>query len=148
MKIKGILFLLLLSGALLIYVFAVYAQQTGNGQKMNIQIDNKTFTVIVENNKTVKELYQKLPITLEMSDLNNNEKYCYLDFTLPTDSKSVKNIKKGDVMLFGNSCLVIFYKSFTTSYSYTKIGHIENPADIETILGKKDIKIEFIKVDL
>ena len=141
MTIKGILFSLLLSGALLIYVFAVYAQQTGNNQKMNIQIDNKTFTVIVENNKTVKELYQKLPITLEMSDLNNNEKYCYLDFTLPTDSKSVKNIKKGDVMLFGNSCLVIFYKSFTTSYSYTKIGHIENPADIETILGKKDIKV-------
>lgn len=141
MKIKVILFSLLLSGALLVYVFAVYAQQTGNSQKMNIQIDNKTFTVIVENNKTVKELYQKLPITLEMSDLNNNEKYCYLDFTLPTDSKSVKNIKKGDVMLFGNSCLVIFYKSFTTSYSYTKIGHIENPADIETALGRKDIKV-------
>ena len=141
MNIKGILFSLLLSGALLIYVFAVYAQQTGNGQKMNIQIDNKTFTVIVENNKTVKELYQKLPITLTMSDLNNNEKYCYLDFTLPTDSKSVKNIKKGDIMLFGSSCLVIFYKSFTTSYSYTKIGHIENPADIETALGKKDIKV-------
>ena len=141
MNIKVILFSLLLSGALLVYVFAVYAQQTGNSQKMNIQIDNKTFTVIVENNKAVKELYQKLPITLEMSDLNNNEKYCYLDFTLPTDSKSVKNIKKGDVMLFGNSCLVIFYKSFTTSYSYTKIGHIENPADIETALGKKDIKV-------
>ena len=141
MKIKVILFSLLLSGALLVYVFAVYAQQTGNSQKMNIQIDNKTFKVIVENNKTVKELYQKLPITLEMSDLNNNEKYCYLDFTLPADSKSVKNIKQGDVMLFGNSCLVIFYKSFTTSYSYTKIGHIENPADIETALGKKDIKV-------
>lgn len=141
MKTKLILFSLLLSGALLVYVFAVYAQQTGNSQKMNIQIDNKTFTVIVENNKTVKELYQKLPITLEMSDLNNNEKYCYLNFTLSTDSKSVKNIKKGDVMLFGNSCLVIFYKSFTTSYSYTKIGHIENPADIETALGKKDIKV-------
>ena len=141
MKIKVILFSLLLLGALIVYVFAVYAQQTGNSQKMNIQIDNKTFTVIVENNKTVKELYQKLPITLTMSDLNNNEKYCYLDFTLPTDSKSVKNIKKGDVMLFGNSCLVIFYKSFTTSYSYTKVGHIENPADIETALGKKDIKV-------
>ena len=141
MKIKVILFSLLLSGALLIYVFAVYAQQTGNSQKMNIQIDNKTFTVIVENNKTVKELYRKLPITLEMSDLNNNEKYCYLDFILPTDAESVKNIKKGDIMLFGNSCLVIFYKSFKTSYSYTKIGHIENPADIEIALGKKDIKV-------
>jgi len=54
---------------------------------------------------------------------------------------TVKNIKKGDIMLFGNNCLVIFYKSFKTSYSYTKIGHIENPADIETALGRKDIKV-------
>ena len=145
MKIKAILFSLLLSGALLVYVFAVYAQQTGNSQKMNIQIDNKTFTVIVENNKTVKELYQKLPITLEMSDLNNNEKYCYLNFTLPTDAESVKNIKKGDVMLFGNSCLVIFYKSFTTSYSYTKIGYIENSNDIEKVLGESTVKVLFEK---
>ena len=77
--------------------------------------------------------------------LCKTEKYCYLNFTLPTDSKSVKNIKKGDVMLFGSNCLVIFYKSFTTSYSYTKIGHIENPADIETALGRKDIKVVLTK---
>lgn len=114
-----------------------FAQQS----YMNSKIDNIIFKVVLEENKTVDALVQKLPITLEMSDLNNNEKYCYLDFTLPTDAKSVKNIKKGDIMLFGNSCLVIFYKSFTTSYSYTKIGHIENPADIETALGKKDIKV-------
>ena len=102
----------------------------------------------LNKNMTVKELYQKLPMTLTMSDLNNNEKYCYLDFTLPTNAESITNIKKGDVMLFGNGCLVIFYKSFKTSYSYTKIGHIENPTDIEKILGKKDIKVEFVKVDL
>ena len=115
----------------------VFAQQNF----MNIKVNNKIFKIVLEDNKTVKSLTQKLPITLEMSDLNNNEKYCYLNFTLPTDSKSVKNIKKGDVMLFGNICLVIFYKSFSTSYSYTKIGHIENPADIETVLGKKDINV-------
>ena len=134
----------------LIILFTGVFKVTGFTQQsyMNIKVDNKIFIVVLEDNKTVKSLTQKLPITLEMSDLNNNEKYCYLDFSLPTDSKSVKNIKKGDVMLFGNSCLVIFYKSFATSYSYTKIGHIENPADIETMLGEKDIKIEFIKVDL
>ena len=84
-------------------------------------------------------------MTLTMSDLNNNEKYCYLDFTIPADSKSVKNIKKGDVMLFGNSCLVIFYKSFTTSYSYTKIGYIENSNDIEKVLGESTVKVLFEK---
>ena len=80
-------------------------------------------------------------MTLTMSDLNNNEKYCYLDFTIPADSKSVKNIKKGDVMLFGNSCLVIFYKSFTTSYSYTKIGYIQNTDGLEKLLSGSKITV-------
>jgi len=133
-KIVVFILIILFTG---VFWEVVFAQQNF----MNIKVNNKIFKIVLEDNKTVKSLTQKLPITLEMSDLNNNEKYCYLDFTLPTDSKSVKNIKKGDVMLFGNSCLVIFYKSFTTSYSYTKIGHIENPADIETALGKKDIKV-------
>lgn len=133
-KIVVFILIMLFTG---VFWEVVFAQQNF----MNIKVNNKIFKIVLEDNKTVKSLTQKLPITLEMSDLNNNEKYCYLNFTLPTDSKSVKNIKKGDVMLFGNSCLVIFYKSFTTSYSYTKIGHIENPADIETALSKKDIKV-------
>ena len=41
-------------------------------------------------------------------------------------------------MLFGNNCLVIFYESFDTSYSYTKIGHIDNLDD----LGSNNIEIK------
>ena len=40
-------------------------------------------------------------------------------------------INKGDVYLYNNNCLVIFYKSFTTSYSYTYIGHINDLADLD-----------------
>ena len=50
----------------------------------------------------------------------------YLDESLPTNTYSPKYIEAGDVMLFGDNCLVIFYKSFDTSYSYSKIGHINN----------------------
>ena len=71
---------------------------------------------------------ESLAIALEvsMSDLNSNEKYAYLDNSLPTNTYSPKHIEAGDIMLFGDNCLVIFYKSFNTSYSYTKIGHIDN----------------------
>ena len=44
-------------------------------------------------------------------------------------------------MLFGDNCLVIFYKSFDTSYSYTKIGHIDNIDD----LGSSNIIAKFEK---
>lgn len=44
-------------------------------------------------------------------------------------------------MLFGSDCLVVFYQSFDTSYSYTKIGHIDNFFD----LGSENISIKFEK---
>ena len=61
-----------------------------------------------------------------MNLYHGNEKYVYLNESLPTNTYSPKHIEAGDVMLFGDNCLVIFYESFDTSYSYSKIGHIDN----------------------
>ena len=63
------------------------------------------------------------------------------DTTLPIKPISPEKINVGDVMLYGNNCLVIFYKSFDTSYSYTKIGHIDNLPD----LGSDSITVKFEK---
>ena len=62
-----------------------------------------------------------------------------MDNSLPTNSTNPKHIKSGDIMLYGNNCLVIFYKSFDTNYSYTKIGHIDNLPD----LGIDNITVKF-----
>lgn len=104
---------------------------------MRITINNNEYTINLEDNETVKELVSMLPLELNMSELNGNEKYTYLDKSLPTNSYNPKHINSGDVMLFGDNCLVIFYDSFNTSYSYTKIGHIDNMPN----LGKENIKV-------
>lgn len=113
-------------------------------ESMTITINDKRFNIILEDNKTVTALMDLLPLEVSMNELNGNEKYYYLEKTLPTDSKRVENIQTGDVMLFGNNCLVIFYESFKTSYSYTKIGRIENIKDLKTTLGsgKVIVKLE------
>ena len=98
---------------------------------MNIVINEKEYELNLENNETVTELLTKLPLQLNMNDLNKNEKYVYLDFSLKNNPVNPKHINKGDVMLFTDNCLVIFYKSFDTSYSYTKIGHINNLPDLD-----------------
>ncbi|MBQ6487509.1 hypothetical protein IJI89_03765 [Candidatus Saccharibacteria bacterium] len=94
--------------------------------KIYLNINNKKLTVNLENNSTTAALISLLPLDISMSDLNGNEKYAYLDSPLPTNVYSPKHIEASDVMLFGNNCLVIFYKSFDTNYDYSKIGHIDN----------------------
>lgn len=94
--------------------------------KVYININNKKLGIDLENNSTTSALIKLLPIELSMNDLNSNEKYVYLNESLPTNTYSPKHIEAGDVMLFGDNCLVIFYESFDTSYSYSKIGHINN----------------------
>ena len=108
---------------------------------MKVLINDKEYIIKLEDNDTVKKLITLLPIEVEMKELNGNEKYIYLDYDLPTNSISPKHINKGDVYLYGDNCLVIFYKSFDTSYSYTKIGHIDNLPN----LGNDSISVKFEK---
>ena len=105
---------------------------------VKILINDKEYIINLEDNETTKSLINLLPLELNMNELNGNEKYVYLDNNLPTNSSNPNHINTGDVMLYGNNCLVIFYKSFDTSYSYTKIGHIDNLPD----LGNNDIKVK------
>ena len=94
--------------------------------KIYININNEKLKIYLEDNSTTAALRNVLPLNITMDDLNDNEKYAYLDNSLPTNTYSPKHIEAGDVMLFGDNCLVIFYKSFDTNYSYSKIGHIDN----------------------
>ena len=80
-----------------------------------------------------------------MIELNGNEKYFYLDADLPTDSERVNRIHSGDVMLFGANCLVIFYRDFATSYSYTRLGKLDKPADLGKIFGNNSVHVTFTK---
>lgn len=114
-----------------------------NMQNIIITIENKKYEAILYDNSTTKELIKKFPITITMSDLNGNEKYYNFSKSFPTSSENVANINKGDIMLFGDNCLVIFYKSFSTHYKYTKLGYIKNTEDLENSFGKGDISITF-----
>ena len=108
---------------------------------VKVTINGKQYTIQLEDNETAESFVNLLPQEFNMSELNGNEKYIYLDTTLPTNSSNPKHINSGDVMLYGNNCLVIFYKSFDTSYSYTEIGHIDNLDN----LGNGSITAKFEK---
>lgn len=108
-----------------------------------VQIDTKSFEAQLEDNTTAQAFAQMLPLTLQMEELNGNEKYSYLPESLPTSSKRPGRIEKGDLMLFGNNCLVLFYQSFSTGYSYTRIGKIGNSSGLEEAVGRGNVSIRF-----
>ncbi len=112
-------------------------------QKLKIRINGQQFTAELYDNPTVHNFIGRLPLTLNMKDLHGNEKYCYLDDALPCKNKRVGRINAGDIMLFGSDCLVVFYKSFNTSYSYTPFGKIENANALEKVLGHGNVQMEF-----
>lgn len=108
-----------------------------------ISTGNAVFSAKLYDNGTAKAFLARLPITLNMSELNGNEKYYYLTEGLPADSQQVGSINAGDLMLYGSDCLVLFYESFTTLYSYTKIGNIENVTGLADALGDGSAEVTF-----
>ena len=111
--------------------------------RLNIKVGDKNFKATLESNNTTKSLLEKLPLTINMSELHENEKYYYFNESLPTNSERIGNINTGDLMLYGSDCLVLFYKSFSTSYSYTRLGHIDNSQGLADAVGNGNITVTF-----
>ena len=110
-----------------------------NSKSAKLLIDNKEYSITLEDNETVDALVNNMPLKLVMSNLNGNEFYSYLDYNLPTNSYNPSKINKGDIYLYGNDCLVIFYESFNTSYNYTKIGKLDDIEVLDNIKDKPNI---------
>ena len=108
---------------------------------MTITINGQTFLATLYDNETAAALKAKLPLTLDMSELNGNEKYNYLPFSLPTDAGNPGQIHAGDLMLYGSDCLVLFYESFPTSYRYTPIGRVNDPSGLADAVGSGGVQV-------
>lgn len=115
---------------------------------MNITVGSTTFTATLEDNDTAKAFAAQLPLTMDMSELNSNGKYNYLSSNLRADMSSCPDtINEGDLMLYGDNCFVLFYKTFKTSYSYIKLGHIDNTTGLAEAIGSGNVQVTFSASD-
>ncbi len=111
--------------------------------QIKIRVGQRTFTATLLNNPTAAAFRARLPLTLAMTELNENEKYGQLSPALPTNATSPGTIQVGDLMVYGSSTLVLFYESFRTSYSYTKLGRIDDPTGLTVALGSGNVTVYF-----
>lgn len=110
---------------------------------MTITIGQTKFTATLSDSETAKAFRAILPMTLNMTELNGNEKYYYLSESLPTDKTVPGTIHAGDLMLYGDSCIVLFYENFQSSYSYTYIGHIDDVSGLKSAVGSGSVSVRF-----
>jgi len=114
-----------------------------NGSKMKLKIGNSTFSVTLYDNATVTAFKSLLSLTVNMVELNGNEKYADLSRKLPTNASNPGTIRNGDLMLYGSSTVVLFYKTFPTTYSYTKLGRMDDATGLVAALGAGDVTVMF-----
>ncbi len=110
---------------------------------MDMTFGPHRFAVTLDDGPAARAFMQLVPITLDMPDLNGNEKHVSLPRSLPVAETRVGTIRAGDVMLYGNDTLVIFYKTFASSYSYTRIGRIQDGAALAQALGSGSQRVTF-----
>ena len=113
--------------------------------KMKITIGSAVFTDTLNNNATATAFKAMMPLTINMGELNGNEKFYYFSTTLPTNASIGGIIQVGDLMLYSNNCLVLFYEGFNTSYSYTRIGKIDNTTGLVAALSAGSVTVKFEK---
>jgi len=105
------------------------------GNTMNITLNGQTFTAALADTPAADALQQQLPLTLNLRDYNRNEKVGPLPQTLPANDEAVGYIEAGDILLWQGDSLVIFYESFATPYRYTRLGKIDNVANLKSAVG-------------
>lgn len=124
----------------------VPAQEQKNPRMNNaikITVGTSTFTARLADHDAAKKFKSLLPLTLFMNELHGNEKYAPLPKGLPAAPVNPETIHTGDLMLWGSDTLVLFYQTFSTSCSYTRLGHIDDVKGLAQALGRGNVRITF-----
>lgn len=112
---------------------------------MRMTVNERRFAITLADSAAARAFAALLPLALDMSELNGNEKYVSLPKALPTNASRPGTIRNGDLMLYGSDTLVVFYLTFNSSDSYTRLGRVDDPAGLAQALGQGGVRVVFSK---
>jgi hypothetical protein len=118
---------------------AVHAQET----RIWMAVGERRIAATLADNAAARAFAAMLPVTLDMPDLNANEKHVRLPKALPANASRPGTLRNGDLMLYGTDTLVLFYVTFDSPYSYTRLGRVDDPSGLAEVLGRANVRITF-----
>ena len=107
---------------------------------MTLFIDGKEMPVTWEDNTSVNELKEILPLKVNMSMYGGFEQVGSIGQSISRDDKQITT-EFGDIVLYSGNQIVVFYGS--NSWAYTKLGHIGlSEEELTKLLGNGDVVLE------
>ena len=117
--------------------------ETDTARAFTVTVNGVTFTGTLCDNPTAEAFAELLPMTLSMDEFAGNEKFHYLSDPLPADRYRPDRIHTGDVKLYLDNCIVLFFDDFPAEYDYTDIGTLDSPENLAEVLGSGTVEVTF-----
>ena len=108
--------------------------------KLEVVVGDTVFTATLADTQAAKEFVQLLPLTIAMNDYGDFEKVGSLGRSLTANDEQTTTTA-GDIVLYNSSNIVIFYGS--NSWSYTRIGKIDDLTGWANALGSGSVSVTF-----
>ena len=108
-------------------------------------VGERRLAVTLADTDAARAFAARVPLTLDMTDLNGNEKKFDLPQALPVNPSRPGTIRNGDLMLYGTNTVVLFYLTFDSPYSYTRLGRVNDPNGLAQTLGQGGVRVEFAR---
>lgn len=124
---------------------AALAAKRSEESRMWMTIGERRFAITLADTEAARAFVAMLPLTLDMAELNGNEKKKELPTPLPTDARRPGTIRNGDLLLWGSRTVVVFYLTFESPYAYTRLGRVDDPSELPRSLGPNDVRVVFSK---
>jgi len=111
--------------------------------KLKISVNGTELTATLADSTAAKEFAEKLkdePVTVTLNEYGGFEKVGKLPWSLTKTDESIVT-EAGDIMLYQGNQMTIFYNS--NSWSYTKLGHIDNITgeELANLFGEGNITV-------
>lgn len=107
---------------------------------MKLEIDENVLDVFWNNNASVTALNEIKPLTINMHLYGGFEQVGSIGQNVVSDDKEITT-KPGDIVLYSNNQIVVFFG--TNTWSYTKLGHINlSNGELNTLLNKSNVTLK------
>lgn len=113
--------------------------------KINVSFGDHTYSATLEDHSSAQAFLELLQenggaLTVDMSDYGSFEKVGPLGTTLPRNDQQITTTA-GDIILYQGSSITVYYAQ--NSWSFTRLGRIDDPSGLKEALGEGDVSITF-----